>query len=82
MTRVHDGTVEIIARDVEEMCYSIMLSSRESIDWNSVHLDWNGWTWGKIAWVSDLTWNGAQWLGKLLWNRADWLAGIVWNLPQ
>ena len=59
-----------------------MLSSRESIDWNSVHLDWNGWTWGKIAWVSDLTWNGAQWLGKLLWNRADWLAGIIWNLPQ
>lgn len=40
------------------------------------------WTWGKIAWVSDLTWNGAQWLGKLLWNRADWLAGIIWNLPQ
>lgn len=40
------------------------------------------WTWGKIAWVSDLTLNGAQWLGKLLWNRADWLAGIVWNLPQ
>ena len=28
--------------DVEEMCYGIMLSSRESIDWNSVHLDWNG----------------------------------------
>lgn len=41
MTRVHDGTVEIITRDVEEMCYGIILSSRESIDWNSVHLDWN-----------------------------------------
>lgn len=42
VTRVHDGTVEIIARDVEEMCYGIKLSGKESIDWNSVHLEWNG----------------------------------------